>query len=184
MRLLPATLLLCLALPTVALAQPIVDDRYPSFGNRMTGNQLVKEPRWGVSRQRAGKRHVKAKHARRSPVRRMQAPHRAYMADAPARFIRGRLVCARNINAALAARGQRGSGSARAKDFLKWGTASGPVIGAVAVFSRGRDQRNGHAAIVVGIRNGQVIYANPSSRRQAWVVGPYRRQPIAFRVAS
>lgn len=99
------------------------------------------------------------------------------------RFIRGRLVCARNVNAALAARGIKGTGSALAKSFLPWGVASGPVPGAVAVFSRGR--RGGHVAIVDSVRpDGTVIYLNPSSRRQAWQVGPYNRRPIAFRVAG
>ena len=102
--------------------------------------------------------------------------------NAPSSFIRGRLVCARNVNAALAARGIKGTGSALAKSFLSWGAASGPVKGAVAVFSRGR---GGHVAIVHDVRpDGTVIYLNPSSRRQAWQVGPYHRRPIAFRVAG
>lgn len=99
-----------------------------------------------------------------------------------ARFIRGRLVCARNVNAFLAARGIRGTGSAYAKSFLPWGRASGPVPGAVAVFNR---RGGGHVAIVDSVRpDGTVIYLNPSSRRQAWQVGPYNRRPIAFRVAG
>lgn len=103
--------------------------------------------------------------------------------ETPSGFIRGRLVCARNVNAALAARGIRGTGSAFAKSFLSWGRGSGPQPGAVAVFSRGR--RGGHVAIVHEVRpDGTVIYLNPSSRRQAWRVGPYNRRPIAFRVAG
>lgn len=102
---------------------------------------------------------------------------------AAARFIRGRLVCALNIGAELARRGIRGTGSAQAKSYLHWGRPSGPQPGAVAVFSRGR--RGGHVAIVHSIRpDGTVIYLNPSSRRQAWQVGPYNRWPIAFRVAG
>lgn len=103
--------------------------------------------------------------------------------ETPSGFIRGRLVCARNVNAALAARGIRGTGSAYAKSFLSWGRGSGPQPGAVAVFSRGR--RGGHVAIVHEVKSdGTVIYLNPSSRRQAWQVGPYNRRPIAFRVAG
>lgn len=61
--------------------------------------------------------------------------------------------------------------------------ASRPVPGAVAVFNRGR--LGGHVAIVHHVRpDGTVIYLNPSSRRQAWQVGPYRKQPIAYRVAG
>ena len=100
-----------------------------------------------------------------------------------ARFIRGRLVCALNVGAELARRGIRGTGSALAKSYLSWGRASGPAPGAVAVFGRGR--RGGHVAIVHSVRpDGTVIYLNPSSRRQAWQVGPYHKRPIAFRVAS
>ncbi len=98
----------------------------------------------------------------------------------PMRFIRGRLVCARNVNLALAERGIHGTGSAAARSFLRWGSASGPVPGAVAVWSRGR--RGGHVAIVHSVRpDGTVIYLNPSSRRQSWQIGPYNRRPIAFR---
>lgn len=102
---------------------------------------------------------------------------------AGARFIRGRLVCALNVGAELARRGIRGTGSALAKSYLSWGRASGPAPGAVAVFGRGR--RGGHVAIVHSVRpDGTVIYLNPSSRRQAWQVGPYYKRPIAYRVAS
>lgn len=104
------------------------------------------------------------------------------VASVGARFIRGRLICAVNVNAALAARGVRGTGSALAKSFLRWGRPTSPVPGAVAVFSRGR---GGHVAIVHSVRSdGTVIYLNPSARRQAWTVGPYRKRPIAFRAAA
>jgi hypothetical protein len=99
---------------------------------------------------------------------------------APARFIRGALMCARNVNAALAARGIASTGSDRAKDFLAWGRSLGAVPGAVAVFHR---RGGGHVAIVHSVEpDGTVIYLNPSSRRQAWQVGPYRTRPIGFRV--
>lgn len=103
----------------------------------------------------------------------------------PRRFVRGRLICAVNVNAALAERGIQGTRSALAKSFLRWGKPSRPVPGAVTVFNRGRSGKSGHVAIVHHVKsNGTVIYLNPSSRRQAWVVGPYRARPIAFRVAS
>lgn len=98
------------------------------------------------------------------------------------RFIRGRLICAVNVNAALAANGIKGTGSAMARSFHTWGQRSGPVPGAVAIFSR---RGGGHVAIVDSVRSdGTVIYKNPSARRQQWVVGPYSRRPIEFRVAS
>jgi len=97
-------------------------------------------------------------------------------------FIRGRLICAANVGAELARRGIKGTGSRLAKSYLSWGHASLPVPGAVAVFSRGR---GGHVAIVHSVRpDGTVIYLNPSSRRQAWVIGPYGRRPIAYRTAG
>jgi hypothetical protein len=104
----------------------------------------------------------------------------------PHRFIRGRLVCAVNVNAALAEKGIKGTRSAMAKSFLGWGRSSPrPVPGAVAIFNRGRSSKSGHVAIVHSVKpNGTVIYVNPSARRQAWVVGPYRGRPIAFRVAG
>jgi hypothetical protein len=98
------------------------------------------------------------------------------------RFIRGRLICAANINAELASRGIRGTGSRLAKSFLSWGRPSGPQPGAVAIFNR---RGGGHVAIVEGIESdGTIIYKNPSSRRQAWQIGPYYKKPIAFRVAT
>lgn len=107
---------------------------------------------------------------------------RSFLAGTP-RYISGRLKCAVNIGVALAARGIRGTGSALAKSYLHWGRPSGPQPGAVAVFSRGR--RGGHVAIVDSVRpDGTVIYLNPSSRSQAWQIGPYRKTPIAFRVAG
>lgn len=99
----------------------------------------------------------------------------------PVRFIRGRLVCARNVNAALAARGIRGTGSAAARSFLQWGSSSrhSPRQGDIAVFSRGR--HGGHVAIVAG-RNarGQLVYWNPSSRGQRWRLTTYR-EPLDIR---
>ena len=95
----------------------------------------------------------------------------------------GRLICARNVNAELAARGIRGTGSAWARSFLTWGRRGSGQVGDVAVFSRGK--RGGHVAIVAGFGpNGERLYLNPSSRRQAWQIGPYHRQPIAFRSPS
>lgn len=113
----------------------------------------------------------------------VRSPAHGVQVSVPTRFVYGRLKCAINIGVALAERGIKGTGSAWAKSYLDWGRPSGPVPGAVAVFSRGR--RGGHVAIVHDVRpDGTVIYLNPSSRRQAWQVGPYHKHPIAFRVAG
>jgi len=101
----------------------------------------------------------------------------------PARFIAGRLICAVNVNAALAARGIQGTGSRLAKSFLQWGRPSGPAPGAVAVYNRGRNPRSGHVAIVDAVLpDGRVVVWNPSPR--GWVRHVYGRQPIAYRVAG
>lgn len=98
------------------------------------------------------------------------------------RFIAGRLICARNVNAALAARGIKGTGSALARSFLAWGRSSGPVPGAVAIYSRGSDSRNGHAAIVAFVKNGVPYVWNPS--RHGWRLQAYHKQAISYRVPS
>lgn len=98
----------------------------------------------------------------------------------PGRYVAGRLRCAVNVNAALAERGIKGTGSALAKSFLRWGNASGPVPGAVAVSSRGR--RGGHVAIVSRVEGGQVFVWNPSSRGRGWREVAYRHRAISFRV--
>ncbi|CAM5400530.1 hypothetical protein AFEL58S_02028 [Afipia felis] len=173
---LAAAALLWLSLPAEARQRPIAHQRYAPECN-------VSMPCEGV-----GKPVVSAKEAHRRA--RGQALYHAMPFGMPtrsagegARFIRGRLVCAVNVGAELARRGIRGTGSARAKSYLSWGRASRPVPGAVAVFNRGK--RGGHVAIVHHVRpDGTVIYLNPSSRRQAWQVGPYRKRPIAYRVAG
>jgi hypothetical protein len=100
----------------------------------------------------------------------------------PGRYIAGRLICAINVNAALAERGIRGTGSAVAKSFLGWGRASGPVPGAIAVSSRGR--RGGHVAIVSRVEGGRVYVWNPSPRGRGWQEQAYRHRAISFRVPS
>lgn len=98
-------------------------------------------------------------------------------------FVRGRLICAVNVVRELRARGYNPPNTARARDFLNYGSSSNGSPGDVAIFSRGK--RGGHAAIVAGFGpNGERLYLNPSSRRQAWQIGPYHRTPIGFRSPS
>ena len=100
----------------------------------------------------------------------------------PARYIAGRLVCAVNVNAALAERGIRGTGSRLAKSFLGWGRPSGPVPGAVAVYNRGRDARKGHVAIVSHVSGGKVYVWNPG--RSGWRLVAYPKAAVAYRVPA
>lgn len=99
----------------------------------------------------------------------------------PGRYIAGRLICAINVNAALAERGIRGTGSALAKSFLGWGRASVPVPGAVAVAVSAR-RGGGHVAIVSRVEGGQVYVWNPSPRGSGWQEVAYRHRAISYRV--
>lgn len=100
-------------------------------------------------------------------------------APKPYRFIAGRLVCARNVNSALAERGVTGTGSALALSFRHWGhSAGGPVPGAVIVSAR---RGGGHVALVSRVRNGVVYAWNPSGR-VGWKEIPYRHRVLDYRV--
>lgn len=98
----------------------------------------------------------------------------------PSRYIAGRLICAVNVNSALAERGIRGTGSALALSFLRWGSASAPVPGAVAVSHR---RGGGHVAIVSRVSDGQVWVWNPSPRGRGWQEIRYRHRGV-FRSAD
>ncbi len=108
------------------------------------------------------------------------APSIGYNIARPARYIAGRLICAVNVNAALAERGIRGTGSAWAKSFLTWGrSAGGPVPGAVIVSSR---KGGGHVAIVSRVENGVVFAWNATGGQSGWREIPYRHRVIDYRV--
>lgn len=187
-----AVLFACLFVPFYVEAKPSPYRADTFSGDRYVARapEAQKRP---VVRQRYSTKVRYLYRVKRAPVNRA----RPWRADPPltvpagiarefdratANFIRGRLICAANVGAELARRGIKGTGSRLAMSYRTWGKASGPVPGAVAVFRR---RGGGHVAIVHSVQpNGQVIYLNPSSRRQAWVIGPYRRQPIAYRVAG
>lgn len=100
----------------------------------------------------------------------------------PARYISGRLICAINVNAALAERGIRGTGSAKAHSFDQWGYRSPvPVVGAVAVTDR---RGGGHVAIVSRVEGGRVFVWNPSSRGRGWREVEYTNRRARYRVAG
>jgi hypothetical protein len=96
------------------------------------------------------------------------------------RFIAGRLICATNVGAALAERGIKGTGSALALSYLKWGrSAGGPVPGAVIVSRR---RGGGHVAIVSRVQNGVVYAWNATGGRKGWREIPYRMAVLDYRV--
>jgi hypothetical protein len=108
----------------------------------------------------------------------------AHQAPPPGLFrlmetIAGRLICAVNVGAALAERGIRGTGSALALSYLRWGRASPPVPGAVAVSAR---RGGGHVAIVSRVEGSQIYVWNPSPRGRGWQEVAYRHRAISFRV--
>jgi len=100
----------------------------------------------------------------------------------PMHYIAGRLVCALNVNAALAERGIRGTGSALAHSFDRWGVrVSTPVPGAVAVSDR---RGGGHVAIVSRVEGGHVFVWNATGRHHGWYEVDYTNRQARYRVAT
>jgi hypothetical protein len=101
----------------------------------------------------------------------------------PIRYIAGRLICAINVNAALAERGIKGTGSALAHSFDHWGVRiAQPVPGAVAVTDR---RGGGHVAYVARVDpDGRVFAWNPSPRGRGWELVEYTHRHARYRVAG
>ena len=97
----------------------------------------------------------------------------------PSSYVSGRLVCALNVNRELERNGVQGTGSNLAKSFLRWGYASRPEVGAVAVYNR---RGGGHVALVYAIDNRGVWVLNPGKR--GWSIQLERRRAISYRVAK
>lgn len=126
------------------------------------------------------RRAVRAPKARQGASYRVPSQSVSYAVGQPARFIPGRLICAVNVNAALAERGIRGTGSALAMSFRRWGrSAGGPVPGAVILSAR---RGGGHVAIVSRVEGGIVYAWNASGRQRGWREIPYRKRVIDYRV--
>ncbi len=67
--------------------------------------------------------------------------------------------CASFVNWCLEVTGHRGTRSAAARSFLKWGEQidlEAAMPGDVAVFSRGKSPWQGHVAFFLGERNGRI----------------------------
>lgn len=127
------------------------------------------------------RRTIRTPKARRGASYRLpEARSGGYGIAKPSLFIAGRLVCAANVNAALAERGIRGTGSRLAMSFRNWGrSAGGPVPGAVILSAR---RGGGHVAIVSRVEGGIVYAWNATGGRRGWREIPYRRRVIDYRV--
>ena len=100
----------------------------------------------------------------------------------PMRYIGGRLICAVNVNAALAERGIRGTGSALAHSFDHWGIrVLSPIAGAVAVTDR---RGGGHVALVSRVEGSRVFVWNPSPHGRGWQEMEYTNRHARYRVAG
>jgi hypothetical protein len=108
------------------------------------------------------------------------SPSLGYTIAKPLTFIAGQLRCAVNVGAALAERGIKGTGSALARSYDRWGRSSGPVPGGVAVTDRGR--RGGHVAIISRVEGSRVWAWNPG--RRGWREVEYTSRRARYRVAS
>lgn len=105
-----------------------------------------------------------------------------YSLARPARYIAGRLICAINVGAALAERGIKGTGSALAHSYDRWGVrVAQPVPGAVAVTDR---RGGGHVAIVSRVEGSRVFVWNPSTRGRGWREVEYTSRKARYLVAG
>lgn len=147
-------------------------------------------PDWTKARKvrKATTRVRRAAPARSLPVanRSLVGTAQAYMGRTAAQLgLRRTLWCAAFMNKVLRKLGHRGTGSDMARSFARYGRrVSGPMVGAIAVMSRGR--RGGHVGVVAGLchRGVEVISGNhgrrvgrgcyPRSRIYAYVLPPAR----------
>lgn len=81
----------------------------------------------------------------------------------PPPFIRGKEVCAKNVNAFMKKLKKRSTGSASSRSFLKFKRTSSPRPGDVVFNSRGKSK--GH----VQVYDGNGMCWNPSAKKQRWV---------------
>lgn len=142
------------------------------------GRHVAREVGFGGPVVRRAVRAPKARHGASYGAPVVQST--SYAIGRPGRYISGRLICAVNVNAALAERGVRGTGSALAMSFRRWGrSAGGPVPGAVILSAR---RGGGHVAIVSRVEGGIVYAWNASGRQRGWREIPYRKRVIDYRV--
>lgn len=116
-----------------------------------------------------------ARHIRRG-VERVTETVTAAIAQ-PSRYISGRLICALNVNSALAERGIKGPGGASSIAFRSWGSRTHhPKPGDVAFNWR---SGGGHVSMVAKVdADGTVWVWNPSPKGRGWQLrrNPYRSE--------
>lgn len=104
---------------------------------------------------------------------------RAIGAGAHQLGLRRNLWCAAGVNRFLQRAGFRGTRSDMARSFARYGVATGPRPGAIAVMSRGK--RGGHVAIVVKEVGDQVLTVSPNSRGKVRYVTFHKSRIYAYR---
>lgn len=171
----------CLTLP----ATPVSADPISTF---LFGKAAGVSKHKATKVRKAHKRQAQRRHGAALPVanRSLVGTAQAYMGRTAAQLgLRRTLWCAAFMNKVLRKLGHRGTGSDMARSFARYGRrVSGPMVGAIAVMSRGR--RGGHVGVVAGLchRGVEVISGNhgrrvgrgcyPRSRIYAYVLPPAR----------
>lgn len=93
--------------------------------------------------------------------------------------VRTDLWCAAGVNKFLKNVGIKGTGSDRARSFSKYGKASKPVPGAIAVMHRGKN--SGHVAVVVRDLGTHVLTVSPNSHGKVRYVKFSKASIYAYR---
>jgi surface antigen len=103
-------------------------------------------------------------------------------ANAPFPFVKGRLGCAANVNAALMSMGYRGTGDNHASSFRGYGSSTQPTTGAITLYKCCGP--TGHVNIVQSVnQDGTMTVWNPT--RSGWVLQHRSiRSAYAFRSPS
>ncbi len=94
--------------------------------------------------------------------------------------------CAAFVNWTLAQAGARGTGSAAARSFLKWGTRlDEPRIGCIVVFKRGKHSWQGHVGFYMGRNSkGDVLCLGGNQRDQVCVESYSSDKVLGYRTGA
>jgi hypothetical protein len=182
MRLFMILIIAVLAAPNAAEARRAAAGLHPDcnirFPCEVAAHQKPARTAQDAPTQRRGQYAARQAEPRQTAALWAPAAGLSGMVSRPGRFIAGRLTCALNVGAALAERGIRGTGSALAHSYDRWGVrAPGPVPGAVAVTDR---RGGGHVAIVSRVEGGRVFAFNPG--RRGWREVEYTHRRARYRL--